>query len=276
MRYLAIIISLLFFLLPSANAQEQDGIKLLLGSNLQRFDYSEYGDQGKLLDREKGFLPGLLIGIERDQGAWQVAGQLSYHVGGVTYTGETNGGTPISTITQQQITNVELRAGYRFQQMQQIRPTLYFGVATHSWGRDIQPTHTASGTPVGGLLETYHWWQAFLGVKMLSRKTTYFDWGLDARLTRIIAPRIAIDYFGLYDNTQLRLDERWGFRVALPMTYLIENSTMLVFEPYLEKYKLGRSPSAKLTSQGIIKGTVFEPDSTSGNYGIVIGIQKAY
>lgn len=276
MHQLAIISSLLFFLLPLAHAQEQDGLAFSLEGDLQHFDYREYSEQGRLLDRENGFLPGLLLGIDHSQDAWEIAGQLSYHADDIVYTGQTNTGVPIATTTEQQITNIELIVGHRLLQTQQVRPTLYLGVANHFWRRDIQPTHTASGTPVGGLLETYHWWQAFLGVKMLSKKTPYFGWGLDARLTRIIAPRIAIDYFGLYDNTQLRLGERWGYRVAFPMTYSIENSTTLVFEPYLEKYKLGRSSSAKLTSQGIIKGTVFEPDSTSGNYGIVIGIQKAY
>lgn len=276
MHRLVTIFSLLFFLLPLAYAQEQDGLRLLLGSDLQRFDYSEYSDQGELLDRENGFLPGVLLGVGRDQGPWQIAGQVSLHTGGVTYTGQTNGGVPITTTTEQQISNVELRAGYQFRQTQQVRQILYFGAANHFWRRNIQPTSTSSGMPVRGLLETYRWWQAFLGIKMLSNKTSSFDWGLDVRLTRIIAPRIEIDYSGLYDNPQLKLGEHWGGRVALPMTYSMTSSTALVLEPYLEKYKLGRSSSAPLTRQGVIMGTVFEPDSSSSNYGVVLGIHKFY
>lgn len=276
MHRLVTIFSLLFFLLPLAHAQEPDGLRFTLGSDLQHFDYSEYSDQGKLLDRESGFLPGLLLGIGRNQGPWQIAGQLSFHTGGVTYAGQTNSGVPITTTTEQRITNVELRAGYQFRQTQQIRQILYFGAANHYWQRNIQPTITSAGIPVRGLLETYSWWQAFLGIKMLSNKTSSFDWGLDARLTRIIAPRIEIDYSGLYDNPQLKLGEHWGYRVALPMTYSMTSSTALVLEPYLEKYKLGRSSSAPLTSQGVIMGTVFEPDSSSSNYGVVLGIHKFY
>ena len=276
MRHLAIIFGLLFFLLPLAHAQEQDRLSLSLEGDLQRFDYREYGDQGNLLDRENGFLPGLLFGIGRSLGPWQIAGQLSYHAGGVTYTGQTNGGEPISTTTRQQIIDAELRAGYQFRQMQQIRPTLYFGAANHSWWRNIQPTYTAFGMPVRGLLETYRWWQAFLGAKISIQKTSVFDWALDTRLTRIIAPKIEIDYSGLYDNPQLDLGERWGFRLALPMSYSMRHSVTLSIEPYLEKYALGRSPSAPLTKQGIIQGTVFEPRSTGSNYGVLLGIHKFY
>lgn len=60
------------------------------------------------------------------------------------------------------------------------------------------------------------------------------------------------------------------------MTYSMTSSTALVLEPYLEKYKLGRSSSAPLTRQGVIMGTVFEPDSSSSNYGVVLGIHKFY
>lgn len=276
MRYLAALSGLLIFLPLAAKAQEQDGLNLSIGSDFQRFDYREYSDQGNLLDRENGMLPGLLIGIGCSQGSWQIAGQLSYHAGGVTYTGQTNGGAPISTTTDQKTIDVELRAGYRFQQAQQIRPTLYLGVANHFWRRDIQPTYTASGMPVRGLQETYRWWQAFLGATLSGYKTSFIDWGLDARLTRIIAPKIEVDYSGLYDNSQLDLGGRWGFRLALPMSYSMRRSTTLVIEPYLEKYALGRSSSAQLTSQGVVKGAVFEPDSIGGNYGVTVGLRKLY
>lgn len=276
MRRLAIITALLFFLLPLAHAQEQDRLSISLEGELQHFDYSEYSDQGKLLDRENGSLTGLLLGIGRSQGPWQIAGQLSYHAGGVAYSGQTNSGEPITTTTQQQIIDAELRAGYQFQQMQNIQPTLYFGAANHSWRRNIQPTYTASGVPVRGLMETYRWWQAFLGAKISTYKTSPFDWALDARLTRIISPKIEVNYFGLYDNSQLDLGERWGVRLALPMSYSMPHLTTIVLEPYLEKYALGRSSSAPLTNQGIIQGTVFEPRSTGGIYGVLLGIRKFY
>ncbi len=118
--------------------------------------------------------------IQDSYATGHVSGSGSY-VGGLV--GQTNGGAPITTTTEQQIANVELRAGYQFRQTQQVRQILYFGAANHSWQRNIQPTYTSSGMPVRGLSETYRWWQAFLGIKMLSNKMPSFDWGLDARLT---------------------------------------------------------------------------------------------
>lgn len=276
MRHLAIIFSLSFFLLPLAHAQEMDEPGLSLEGDLQHFNYREYSDQGKLLDRESGFLPGLSLGINHFQGVWEIAGRLSYHAGDVAYTGQTNGGEHISTTTAQQLVSIELIVGHQFRQTEQIRPTLYFGTSSHFWLRDIQPTYTASGVPVRGLSETYRWWQAFLGAKISGYKMSSIDWGLDARLTRTIAPKIKVDYSGLYDNSQLDLSERWGFRLALPMSYAMRHSTTLIIEPYLEKYALGRSAPTHLTSQGVIRGTVIEPDSIGNNYGIMLGIRKLY
>jgi len=276
MRQLVIISALMFLSLSLAHGQERDGPSFSIVGDLQRFDYREYSDQEKLLDQENGFLPGLLLGIEHSKGPWQFAGQFSYHAGGVTYTGQTNGGEPIATTTRQQMINAELRTGYQFQQMQNIQSTLYFGAANHSWQRNIQPTYTSTGLPVRGLMETYHWWQAFLGANISAQETSAFCWGLDTRLTRTIAPKIEVDYFGLYDKVQLGLGERWGFRLAFPMSYTMSQSITLALEPYLEKYALGRSQSATLTSQGIIQGTVFEPDSTGKNYGVLLGIRKFY
>lgn len=274
MRYLPVISGLLLFLSPLAQAQ--DGFHLSLAGDLMHFDYREYGEQGNLLDRENGLLPGLLLGVARTQGSWQIAGTLSYHSGDIAYTGQTNGGIPISTTTRQRMTDAELRAGYQFQPVRRITPTLYAGAANHRWRRDIQATHTSSGIPVRGLLETYRWWQAFLGVKMSGKKTAPFDWVLDARLIRIIAPTVDVDFSGLYDNAHLNLGERWGFRLALPMSYSMNHSTTLVLEPYLERFSLGRSSTIPLTSQGIARGTVTEPDSTTRNYGIVLGVQKFF
>jgi hypothetical protein len=273
-RHLAALSGVLILLAPTAHAR--DGWNLSIGADFQHFDYREYSDQGTLLDRENGFLPGLQLGISHLQGAWLVAAQLSYHAGSVTYTGQTNGGAPISTTTGQRMVDVELLTGYQFRQGSQLQPTLYLGAANHSWRRDIQPTHTASGAPVRGLLETYRWWQGFLGTRMSLYEAPAFTWGLDARLMRIIAPEIDVDYYGLYDNSHLRLGERWGFRLTAPVSVAIHQSTTIVVEPYLERYSLGRSSSAPLTSQGMVRGSVSEPDSTTSNYGVSLNLRKDF
>lgn len=266
---------MLIFLSPVAQATEQDGLGLSVGADFQRFDYREYSDQGKLLDQEHGFLPGLKLGISNTQDGWLVAGQLSYYAGSVAYTGQTNGGVPITTTTEQRIGDVELLGGYQFRQSR-LTPTLYLGMANHTWRRDIQPTYTAYGTPVRGLLETYRWWQAFLGAKIPLYEAQSFNWGLDIRVTRIIAPEIEVDYSGLYDNVHLSLGERWGFKLKAPLSFAVRDSTTMVVEPYLEEYSLGRSSTAPLTRQGVVIGTVFEPDSNSSNYGVSLYLRHLF
>jgi len=183
---------------------------------------------------------------------------------------------PISTTTEQRITDVELLAGYQFRQMSQLTPTLYLGAANHSWRRDIQPTYTASGTPVRGLVETYRWWQAFLGTRISLYEAQSFNWRLDVRLTRMIAPKIEVDYSGLFDTAHLNLGERWGFRLKAPLSFAVQDSTTIVIEPYWDKYSLGRSSTAPLTRQGVVVGAVFEPDSNSSNYGVSLYVRKLF
>jgi Outer membrane protein beta-barrel domain len=276
MHRLTIFSCSLLLLCSSAHANENSESGITLAGDIQSFNYREHDNNGNLLDRENGYIPGLLLGMDRSFGPWQLAGQLAYHSGDVTYTGQTTGGVPITTTTNQQVMDAELRAGYRFAQIRQFEPALYFGAGRHEWQRNIHPTHTAGGTAVGGLQETYDWWQVFLGTRLSHKQTDAFTWGMDLRVAKIIAPEIKVDFLGVYDNMQLKLGERWGYRLEFPMAYAMNSSTTLMLSPYLEQFSFGRSASAPLTSHGVAVGTAHEPDSSSSHYGIWFGIHRSY
>lgn len=244
--------------------------------SLLDFDYREYGDQGSLLDKESGILPGLILEIGKSKGQWRLSGKLSGHAGGVTYSGQTNGGVPISTVTKQQITDVGLRAEYSFENTPRIIKGIYFSAAQHYWRRDIQPTRTANGSPVAGLLEKYQWWQLNVGANVLLLRTERSQWMLDFSLMRISDPRISIYFSGLYDDASLALGERWGSRVSLPWRHSLGQSTTLLVEPYIERYKLGRSKSVPLSNHGFPIGTLFEPNSEYSNLGLAIGLRRDF
>ena len=269
--------ALLVLLAPvGAMAWAEEGQELAIGAAVLDFGYQEFSDSGKLLNREDGPIPGLVASLSRSRDRWLLAGDFSYHAGDVTYNGQTNTGVPITTRTDQKIVDMAVRAEYWQATTGGLNYALYLGAGYHRWERDIQPTRTASGAPVGGLFETYEWWLGFLGAKMVLRESGKVRWLLDVRLTRPVNPSITVDFHGLYDNARLDLGERWGARLALPWRYAVSRTAGLIVEPFVESYELGRSATTPLTRNGIVVGTVYEPRSESRNYGLVIGISQRF
>jgi hypothetical protein len=272
------VLCLLLCTFPVANAfgRAEEGLGLVIGGSSLNFDYREFTEQGRLLDRESGHIPGVMFEVSRSQSRWELAGKLSYHEGGTTYDGQTNGGVPVTTVTKQRLVDVELRAEYGVADAEVTDARLYAGAAHHAWRRDIQSARTALGMPVSGLLETYRWWQVFFGAKKSLVESGRLGWSVDARIARCIAPTIMVDFAGQNDNVRLALGERWGARLALPVHYSMSKSTLLFVEPSLERSALGRSAVVPLTRSGVVIGAVQEPDSSSNSFGLVVGVRQYF
>lgn len=244
--------------------------------SLLNFGYRELGDNDKLLDREDGILPGLKLGLRKPADQWLFAADFALHGGDVAYTGHTQTGIPINTRTTQNILDTTIQAEYWTQNGKGIAYAPYIGGGYHYWRRDIQPTSTASGAPVRGLLEIYTWWVGFIGLKTGLHQTDTSHWLVDARLVQIISPSIYIDFGGQYDNATLLLGERLGIRLALPWRSELDETSHLLIEPYAEYFELGRSANAPLTSNGSAVGSVYEPYSQTFNYGLTVGIAQKF
>ena len=257
-------------------AQPEQGSELSIAGSALHFAYQEFNDTGKLLDREDGYIPGLVIGLSQTVDRWLFAGDFSFYAGNVIYTGQTNTGIPISTRTRQRIIDIAVHTEYWLQSDKGLSYAFYVGAGYHQWDRNIQPTITASGTPVSGLLETYEWWSGFLGTKAVLHESESVRLLLDARILRTVNPAISIYFNGQYDNARLALGERWGVRVSLPLRYTLNTSSSLNVEPYAESYELGRSTTAPLTSNGKVVGSVYEPLSQTINYGLTVGISQHF
>jgi hypothetical protein len=274
MRLFPRILLLTLLTIPQANGLEnQESVEVTAQGSLLDFNYREYSDQGSLLDEENGILPGLIFGLGKNQGKWRFAGKLSCHAGDATYTGKTNHGVPISTVTTQLITDLGFRLDYTLKNEASIVQGIYLGAAQHYWKRNIHSGYTATGAPVSGLLEKYRWRQWIIGAnaEILSRERS--RWLLDVRLMRIANPQVTVFYSGLYDDAHLALGAHWGARVSLPWLYSLGQSSALLVEPYAERYIFGRSATAPLTSHGIPVGGVFEPESVTKNFGLSVGVK---
>lgn len=275
-NFFAFLCTLIMVLAPLESiAQPEQGSELTIAGSVLNFGYQEFSDTGKVLDREDGYIPGLVLGVSHTINRWLFAGDFSYHGGEVVYTGQTNTGIPISTVTRQNIVDLALRSEYWLQNSKGVEYALYLGAGYHQWNRDIRPT-TANGAPVGGLFETYTWWSGFLGGKTAVYKSEHAQCLFDMRLLQIINPSIYVNFNGLYDNSRLALGERLAIKLSLPWRYAMNHSSSLLVEPFAESYELGRSATAPLTSNGTTVGSVFEPRSQTINYGLVVGLSQHF
>jgi len=277
-RAAPIVLCLFLCTFPIANAfgRTQDGLAVSLGASVLNFDYREFNEQGRLLDRESGQVPGVMFEMSHAKLQWQWAARLAYAKGSTAYEGQTNTGVPVMTKTHQLLADAELRGEYALSEFSALEPRVYLGAAHHSWRRDIQPSVTPTGVAVSGLLETYQWGQVFGGSRITLVQFGYASWSFDVRVTRSIAPTILVDFAGQNDNPRLALGERWGSRLALPLRYSMRDSTAIFVEPSFDQGALGESDTVPLTRSGNRVGSIKEPESISQHFGLVVGVQQQF
>lgn len=134
------------------------------------FDYREYSDKKREINRESGALPGLGAEWESKTSRWIFNAAVEFQENRVKYDGELQNGLSYQTDTEESLRHTSLS----------IRPVATsfivpkVGLGHWYWERQILPGSitTASGTqPVIGLLEKYQW--------------PYVEIGLDLHLNNI-------------------------------------------------------------------------------------------
>jgi hypothetical protein len=234
-----------------------------LGLSATSFNYEEFDDTGVSLDREEGWLPGVQAGLARDYGRWFLETTLNWSSGQVDYTSPA-----ASSTTDEDIGNLEMIGGIPLHFTGRQRISVVAGAGYREWRRDIRPTPAASG-----LDETYRWGYAVVGL----RGERSLDAGnrvvVDLQLTRTIHPDIQVHFDHSYDDVSLELGAENGFRVNLMFDRKLDGSKTFWLMPWYEYWELGRSSDSVLSSNGVPVGTVFEPRSEMGNFGIGLGVR---
>jgi hypothetical protein len=242
-----------------------------IGLSVLEFGYKEFSYDGGLVDREKGGLPGLAGSLTRTQGPLFVTGEVSYFSGKARYRGQTQSGAPLNTRTGEMLLDIQMQTGRWYRLRGGIVGAVYAGLGYHRWQRDIRPTEN-----INGLFEIYDWGYGMLGMKGFIYKSGNWEGGIDLRLIHTIFPKVVVNFKGNYDDAHLNLGERFGARLSLPWGYRFNQDTAFTFEPYMEGWNLGRSPTKPLTRNGALAGSVFEPRSETRNYGLTVGVARNF
>lgn len=270
----------LALILPAPSPAEEGGpptsYQFHIGAALLDFSYKEFDDDGSLLDREDGVVPGLFIGVTQTRNTWSWSGRFAFHRGDVAYDGQTSGGIPLTTRTDELFMQVAFQAARPPRGTGLAQSGYYAGFDYRRWERDIRSTESPPGTFVLGPFEVYQWWSVYAGTNAVLSDRPHGTWSIDLRLLRTINPDIRINFHGLYDNVRFDLGERFGFRLAFPWQRRLAGGDLLTVEPYLEGWKFGRSADRVLTQGGVPAGSVFEPRSETLNIGIQVGLTRPF
>ncbi len=268
-----LLLSSLLWLIPCATfaADSLPAFSAGLGVSFMHFDYREFKDNGSLMDREKGYLPGIDAQLTHVDGPYAISAHAAYFSHVIDYAGETVNGVPISTSTSETLTEFSAQLSRQLSLGESMAGTLYGGLGYREWKRDIHSTSTATGP-----METYRWPYFFAGIQPRMLSSDGYELCADLHLIRSIRPAIRIDFHDLYDNASLALGAAYGFRLGLPLRLARQNGITLTFEPYWEQWKFGRSSTEALTKNSASAGTVFEPKSETRAYGLTLGVASNF
>ena len=242
-----------------------------VGFDAMYFDYREYNGNDILLDKETGPMPGLHLSTALRWDNWYSELVYEHHLGTVDYDGQTQNGDPLATDTEEDIVDLSLIVGRHFGVASRYRSAMYAGLGYHNWERNILPTST-----VAGLLETYEWSYALLGVKFSFLKSSKNGLLLDLRARRMLNATMEVDFLGFmnWDNTTLNLGEDWSYRIGLPYILSLSQNASLTIEPYISTWFIKRSDTQEITSGGQpltpVRLVIHEPQSETTNVGIGI------
>ena len=160
-----------------------------VGFDAMYFDYREFNSEDILLDKETGPMPGLHLSAAVVDDNWYSELVYEYHLGTVDYDGQTQNGDPLTTETEEDIVDLSFIIGRYFGHASRHRSAVYAGLGYHYWERNILPTGN-----VAGLLETYKWSYALLGMKFSFLKSNQTGLLLDIRLRRMLDATMDIDF----------------------------------------------------------------------------------
>jgi hypothetical protein len=254
------------------SALPNDGSLLIasVGVSIEDFHYEEENRRDEIIAREDGRLPGLSFDLAIERGNWWLASQLRYSEGEIDYLAYPATSHRLYSATREEIRELSVHAGYQHQSPGKTRFRYFVGLGLRIWDRDIR-----SLDDIAGLDETYEWPYLSLGIQPT------FDVGPRSSLSLLLQANKAFDASlevtfkeQRYDPVSLALDEGLGLRLVGTWTLELDQSAAVGFGPYLDLWWFDRSEPQPLTRNGILVGSVHEPQSLTRNLGLQLFIRK--
>lgn len=230
-----------------------------LQPGFHHFHYVEYNTLGRELDRETGWMPGMLVEARtRLMPQMDFSLQAALYRAELDYIGQTQSGRPVSTNTAEDIRYFGGRLSYALNPQLQL-----FASGRYSeWERDIRNIGNVSG-----LYEVYKWWEVSAGFRIPIGQVEQHSWYFEASVLRTRQPEIFVDLSRVNGgSTTLEMGEETGGRLQLESTQNSAGSWSFGILTYVEFWDFGRS-NTLVTTGGVSRFIVTEPRSETRNVG---------
>ncbi len=223
------------------------------------YDYNEV-QSGEWLDSEKGWLTGTNFIFKNQNldthGYWQIVYDLT--IDNTHYNGFYLGtNQPCQSITATELTTLA------FAYANPVNKNTYVsvGLGYHSWDRILGEYQE----------EVYSWFYIPLGLRWEIGAGDRLEGAIDITARIMFAGRMT-GYNTGYNDFNVKLGSKPGYRIALPLTYRLTSQWAFAITPWYEYSSIGESNSVPwYQTDGSYEGDVYEPSSTTRQYGINIG-----
>jgi len=241
---------------------------LTISPTLLYFDYTELDTNDDVLDQETGWLPGIEAKvIQAITPEWQFGINTSYYQGTVDYNGQTQQGTPHTTITDA----VMFRIGAHVKRVIYRNIHLFVGAQSHRWERDINDNNNISGID-----ETYKWNEYSIGLNSNFSLTQKDIINLEVSYLLIRNGTIFVDLTRAnLGTTTLDLDDGTGARFIFNWTRKYKENLNFGANILFEGWDFGRS-NTKQTQNSSSIIFVTEPRSETRNIGLQFNIEYLF
>jgi hypothetical protein len=266
-----VVVSLVLSLSSITLAQTSQFIEA--GVGYYHFNYNE-DVPAPLKSAETGWLPGFkgVYGFDGKNGSLYAVAIGEYTQAKTDYDGTTQDGTPLKLTSKNTLTRGEFNIGYKAKNIggSTFELTPYCGVGYRYWERLVGDTDPR------GYREVYTWWYIPVGMKA--------GFGIDEswRITCDVSARIMFNGNINFDlasrdpslnSPTAQLGNQVGVKASLPFEVALSPTFMLKFGPWYEYSAIGMSNDVLITQNGTPAAYFHEPNSTTNQYGVDVGIR---
>lgn len=252
---------LLCLILPLSQLAYADTIEVT--PSLYYFQYQEFDSGNRVLDEEKGLLPGLKLVFNHSVSGGIIETHGSFFSGEVDYKGQTQSGAPHVTDTSERLIKLGLK--WRPNETESIPGRLFLGFQYWDWDRDIQ---TRNG--VLGLHEIYTWNELELGLKFESEIKQHSGYWLEISAFYVFNPKLELLLPS--SNLNLNLGQEPGFRIRAGKTWGNTDGLYGSFNLFAEYWEFGRSNTVFTNDFFGQAAFLVEPRSESLHTGLELSI----
>ena len=238
----------------------------------REYDSRERAPDGADLNRERGGLHGLALGLSVDSasGRWSV--QAAHAQGDVGYTGVSQTGVPLRTVTDLRVQRLELfwAPAWQFQHGD-VSLGGHAGFAHQRLHRAIRASEVS-----GPLTETLD--ATWLQGGMLVEVPLAGSWWLqaEARLAWPLRLDLDVESFGVYDDFSLRPRRRLSNRMAAGVLWQATPRLRTGLWLTHEHWRFGRSGERPLHQDGAMVGTASYPGSRQLLAGVSLRLEYQF